>query len=324
MNGSSPKLPPLYTILNDRLESLAAHLEWTFIPGNKWTDRSSRGETIAGGLSRQDQVRDIMSAFNEATLPEDFRKDLVETSTMTTTTTPRTPERCVVQGDFEATIFRLAVHDDNVYSSLRKAMPAGACAAIYFDKVQQQSRNLLLHFDEYRRTGRLPSGRQTLEVNDVAKELRSHVRKIRSNLAMRIPYGTKGAVEALITLLQDISTRNIDAFENNSWGRVAPPGEDDDDRNLYEQLIGQAANNHREAEKDLFILDVLAEVPAPVLASYLSNLSDILAKVEINRSPPSFVLKLKSLIQNAQSSQLAARAKRPATAEAGGSQKRTR
>jgi hypothetical protein len=268
-------------------------------------------------------VRDIMSAFNKITLPEDFRTDLVETSA-----TPRTPEQCVVQGDFEATFFRLAVHDDNVYSSIRKAMPAGACAAIYFDKVQQHSRHLLQHFDEFRLTGRLPSGggrrrlQQTLEVSQVARELRQHVQKIRSNLAVRVPYGTKGAVEALITLLQDISARNIDAFENSPWGRVAPLGEDADDRNLYEQLIG-SSNANREDGEELFILDVLAEVPPSVLESYLSNLFEILDKVEINRAPSPFVLRLKALIQDAQST-VTSRGKRPATAEAGGSQKRTR
>ncbi|KAF5012685.1 hypothetical protein F66182_15245, partial [Fusarium sp. NRRL 66182] len=247
-DGFSPTLPPLHTLLQGRLESLANDLEWPFIPENGPTAAASGGETIAGGLSRQEQVRDIMSAFNKETIPEDFRRDLVESSA---TLNPRTPEQCVVQGDFEATIFRLAVHDDNVYNSIRKAMPAGACAAIYFDKVHQKSRNLLTQFDEYRRTGRLPptsssSNERALpsldNVSEVARELRRHVAQIRNNLAVRIPYGTKGAAEALITLLQEVSARNIDAFENNTWGRVAPPGEDDDDRNLYEQLIGQASD----------------------------------------------------------------------------------
>ncbi|KAE8554530.1 hypothetical protein EYB25_003069 [Talaromyces marneffei] len=330
-DGFSPTLPPVHTLLQDRLESLAKDLEWPFIPENESTARTSSGDTIAGGLSRQEHVRDIMSAFNKVTLPEDFRRDLVEPSA---TTTPRTPEQCVVQGDFEATIFRLAVHDDNVYSSIRKAMPAGACAAIYFDKVHQKSRNLLTQFDEYRRSGRLPSSdrqwaRSVLNnVSEVARELRRHVAQIRNNLAVRIPYGTKGAVEALITLLQEVSARNIDAFENNSWGRVAPPAEDDDDRNLYEQLIGQQASDEDgmgdEESGGWFILDVLEEIPASVLESYVLNLCDILAKVEIIPAPSPFLLKLKSLIHDAQSSRTQPRGKRPAAADAGGSHKRTR
>lgn len=333
-DGFSPTLPTLHTLLQDRLESLANELEWPFIPENEPDATNRSGETIAGGLSRQEQVRDIMSAFNKVTLPEDFRRDLVESSA---TSNPRTPEQCVVQGDFEATIFRLAVHDDNVYSSIRKAMPAGACAAIYFDKVHQKSRNLLAQFDEYRRTGRLLSSNErelpSLDnVSEVARELRRHVALIRNNLAARIPYGTKGAVEALIMLLQEVSARNIDAFENNSWGRVAPSGEDEDDRNLYEQLIGQASDEDQGMGDEegsgggggLFILDVLEEVPASVLESYVSSLRDILAKVEVIPAPSPFLLKLKSLIHDAQSSHTQTRGKRPATAEAGGSHKRTR
>lgn len=331
----------MHTLLRNRLEAFANHVEWPFVPENDRLAWTTSGESIAGGLSRQEQVRDIMSAFNKVTLPEDFRRDLVESSA---SSDPRTPEQCVVQGDLEATIFRLAVHDDGVFSSLRKAMPAGACAAIYFDKVQQKSRALLTQFDEYRRTGRVPSGvvrsddaGQSLldNVSEVAKELRRHIAQIRSNLASRIPYGAKGAAEALITLLQEISARNVDAFENNSWGRLAPPGEeDDDDRNLYEQLIGQAGNedhSKRGGENSsgrrgggLFILDVLEEVPAALLEPYITNLRDILAKVEVIPAPASFLRKLKSLIHEAQSSHVQSRGKRPATADAGGSQKRTR
>ncbi|KAH8698284.1 hypothetical protein BGW36DRAFT_425996 [Talaromyces proteolyticus] len=310
-DGFSPSLPRLHTLLHDQLDRVANAMEWRFVPGSPSPSESS---SEMASMSRQDKVRDILSAFNEVTLPENFRKDLAET-----TTEPRTPEQCVVQGDFEATVFRLAVHDDNVFTSIRKAMPAGACAAIFFDKAQKQSRRLLQYFDEYRRSGRLPPERRSLEVKVVASELRLHVKQIRENIKMRIPYGSKGAVEALLALLQDISARNIDAFEQSLWGRVPPVGEDEDDRNLYEQLIGQANETG-----DMFVLDALEELPISVLGSYVRNLTDILRKTEINRAPPSFVLKLKSLIHEAQSSLAASRAKRPATGDAGGNQKRTR
>ena len=80
-------------------------------------------------MTRTEKVRDIFSAFNR-TLPEDTRRDLTET-----TEQARTAEECVVQGDFEATMFRLAMHDDGVFNSLCKAMPAGACAAIYLSLI---------------------------------------------------------------------------------------------------------------------------------------------------------------------------------------------
>lgn len=246
---------------------------------------SLRNSPNRDGLSREDKVRDIMSAFNECIFPEEFRPDLVET-----TRQPRTPEQCVVQGDFEATMFRLSVHDDNVYTSLRKAMPTGACAAIYFDKAERRSRKIFAAFDLYRETGK-----PQMEVEDVAELLRRLVEQIRVNIFLRIPYGLKGAAGALVALLQEICNRNIDAFEGNRWGRVPRrDGEDEDDRNLYEQLIGQPGF------QGYFILDVLADLPSDLLRHYVSNLNEILNKLQINRAPRPYILTLKKLIRNSE------------------------
>ena len=251
---------------------------------------SLRNSSNRDGLSREDKVRDIMSAFNECIFPEEFRPDLVET-----TRQPRTPEQCVVQGDFEATMFRLSVHDDNVYTSLRKAMPTGACAAIYFDKAERRSRKIFAAFDLYRETGRPSATGILMEVENVAELLRRLVEQIRVNISLRIPYGLKGAAGALVGLLQEICNRNIDAFEGNRWGRVPQwDGEDEDDRNLYEQLIVQPGF------QGYFILDVLADLPSDLLRHYVSNLNEILNKLQINRAPRPYILTLKNLIRDSE------------------------
>lgn len=244
-------------------------------------------------------------------LPEDFRTDLAEA-----TNRIRTPEQCVVQGDLEATLFRLAIHDDNVYGSLRKAMPAGACANIYFDKVLKRCRDILSQFDAYRRTGRKPTSVRRLEVKDVAESLRREVERIHKNLSDREPFGTEVAAEALLTILQDVSTRNIDAFEGIRWRRSAPADEDEDDRNLYEQLIGLTSMTN-----GLFVLDTLERLPRGVLGQYQARLNEILTKIEINRAPSAYILKLKSLIRDAGS---ATKHKRTGSELAGSSSKRAR
>lgn len=261
---------------------------------------------------RQDIIRDIMSAFNPSILPEDFRTDLTESTSRT-----RTPEQCVVQGDLEATIFRLAIHDDIVFSSLRKAMPAGACANIYFDKILKRCRDILSQFDTYRRTGRKPSSVKRLDVRDVAESLRQEVQRIHKNLSDREPYGTEGAAEALLTLLQDVSTRNIDAFEDIRWRRVAPAGEDEDDRNLYEQLIGSTNTTNNK----LFVLEALERLPHGILGQYQGRLNGILTKIEINRAPSIYIRKLKSLLREAE---IATNPKRPGPELTGTTSKRAR
>ncbi|KAL1998966.1 hypothetical protein VTN02DRAFT_5268 [Thermoascus thermophilus] len=268
-----------------------------------------------GCMSRQEKVRDIISAFRECILPEDFRPDLVETAEQS-----RTPEQCVVQGDFEATMFRLAVHDDNVYVSLRKAMPAGACAAIYFDKVHERLRRLLADFDRYRETGYLPADGSSMDVRAVVSRLRQEVSRIETNIAARFPYGTKEAAEALVNLLKEISTRNIDAFEGNTWGRVPLPDEDEDDRNLYEQLIGRT--DHATDAQEFFVLDALEQLPTPVLQAHYENLISILDTIEVNRARRSYILKLRSLVQEALPT--SSGHKRPAAGVGGSSTKRTR
>lgn len=133
-------------------------------------------------MSRPEKVRDILSAFSEATMPDDFRPDQVETIRQS-----RTPEQCVVQGDFEATMFRLAVHDDNVYRSLRKAMPAPARCAIFFDKVQKKTRALLVDFDRYCQYGTPQRDGTALEIRVVVERLHELVSLSQSTLPLARP-----------------------------------------------------------------------------------------------------------------------------------------
>lgn len=300
-NGHSPQFPRVENLLNGKLETVAERLNWQY----------STSET-EGGMSRPQKVRDIMSAFSTVTLPEDFRLDLVEDTTQS-----RTPEQCVVQGDFEATMFRLAVHSDAVYTSLCKAMPPGACAAIYFDKVQERTRKLLVGFDRYCLTGQSPADGTNVEVESVVNDLQRNVDRIQANIIARAPHGTEGAAKTLVTLLEDVCNRNKDALDGDRWGRVTFHGEDEDQRNLYHQLIGKADETH-----ECFVLDALEHIPATDLHQFSGKMGSILHRNEVNRGPRSFILKLGALVRIAESSGSAQ--KRPATATTGGNSKRTR
>lgn len=318
-SGHCPSLPPMHELLDDDLETLASKAEWPYIPGGETGSGSSTDSGI--GMSRQQKARDILSAFNEKVIPEEFRQDLFETSGLV-----RTPEQCVVQGDFEATMFRLAVHDDDVYSSLRKVMPAGACAVIFFDKLQKKSRRLLFDFDVYCESGKPRSNGTRLEVRVVVKELLHIVDQIESNIVTRAPHGSKGAAESLVALLTELCRRNFDALEDSNWGRQVPAGEDEDDRNLYEQLIGQT-----DGSNGFFILDALEYLPSPVLLEWKPRLMAALEKLERNRAPAPYIRKLQSLITESSSSSAAAAAgtstsghKRPATGVPEGTKKRAK
>ncbi|KAJ5683034.1 hypothetical protein N7462_006199 [Penicillium macrosclerotiorum] len=314
--------PPLEDLLNGKLEDVADRLRWQYLRDE------DDGRNV--GMTRFEKVRDVLSAFSPKILPEDFRQDLAETARH-----PRTAEQCVVQGDFEATIFRLAVHDDGVFNSLCKAMPAGACAAIYFDKVQEQSRRLLLDFDRYCATGERPvesssSGGGTVEVDEVVRQLCRSVSRIRANTALRTPYGSEGAAKALVSILEAIAARNKDPLDGNTWGRTSFHGEDEDQRNLYHLLIGSEDMDLGPGE-ELFVLDALHALPPADIAQFTPKLLDIQRKIEVNRAPKPFLLRLSALVRVAESASAGAAAgssgsgqKRPAAGSSGGNTKRSR
>ncbi|KAF9886049.1 hypothetical protein FE257_012105 [Aspergillus nanangensis] len=301
-DGHSSSFLRIEGLLAGKLETVADQLNWQY----------ARSEA-EGGMSRPQKVRDIMSAFSTAVLPENFRPDLVDDVGQ-----KRTSEQCVVQGDFEATMFRLAVHDDAVYSSLCKAMPPGACAAIYFDKIQECSRRLLADFDRYCQTGQRVS-ESKVDVQQVIDQLHDNVDRIQQNLFARAPHGMEGAAKALVTLLEDICNRNKDALDANRWGAVQFQDEDEDQRNLYHQLIGESSETG-----ECFILDVLEYLPGSNLQQFLGALQTILRKNEVNRAPRAYILKLTSLIRQAEKGSTSSGQKRPSTATPEGHSKRTR
>ncbi|KAJ5491426.1 hypothetical protein N7539_002993 [Penicillium diatomitis] len=287
-DGRPSMHPQIEELLSGKFEAVADRLNWPCL--------RAEGDERRTGMTRAEKVRDVLSAFSPKVLPEDFRRDLVETTAQS-----RTPEQCVVQGDLEATIFRLAVHDDSVFTSICKAMPSGACAVIYFDKIQEQLRRLLADFDRYCTTGETTAesvspGRGLFEVDEVVQQLRRSVSLIHANIALRAPYGSEGAAKALVFILEAVAARNKDALEGNTWGRASFHGEDEDQRNLYHILIG-SDDMDLETDSELFVLDALNALPPAELTLHLPKLLEIRSKIEVNRAPKQYLIRLGALIR---------------------------
>jgi hypothetical protein len=275
-------------------------------------------------MTRTEKIRDVLSAFNTKILPEDFRQDLQEKEP----TTKYTAESCVVQGDLEATIFRLAVHDDSVFSSICKAMPSGACAAIYFQKLQDQIRRLLSDFDRYCATGERPADSSSsgggVEVGEVVHQLRRTVSRIRSNIAIRSPHGSDGAADALVLILENIAARNKDCLDGNNWGRTSFHGEDEDQRNLHHLLIG-SDDVELKADDELFLISALEDLNLSSLGSKIDALRNSLSKLEVNRAPKAYLVRLGALVRLIESGGTSGSGqKRPAAGNSGSLPKRSR
>ncbi|KAL4955695.1 hypothetical protein BDW69DRAFT_112350 [Aspergillus filifer] len=297
-NGHALGLPRIERFLSDptnnhTLETIAERLNWPYL----------RAAVEEGGMSRTQKVRDILSAFNTFVLPEEFRPDIVEPEDdLGKRLRKRTPEQCIVQGDFEATLFRLAVHDDSVFASLCKAMPPGACAAIYFDKVLERSRMALSAFDKYCQTLKPGAERGETTPNTVLSTLRTNAMNIHRNIINRTPHGLQIAAKTLTSLLEDITSRNKDSLGNNQFGRTAfttdssSGEEDEEDRNLYYLLIGNEEDN----ADDHFCLDALSDLPGEALYPFRERLEAVLRRVEVNRAPRGFIHKLAGVVRAAE------------------------
>jgi hypothetical protein len=212
-------------------------------------------------MSRAHKARDILSTFDPRpqALSIDFRADIFERIDHT-----RTPAECLRQGDLEGTIFQLAVSNHAVYKALSKAQPVQARALLFFQKVGKWVKITISAFDQYASDGifRADLPVEHPSVKDLGTRLQEFVDIIRDGVRERYPHGVDQAAEGLINLLRQVCTRNKDAFENNRWGRRAPRGENEEDRNLFQCLIG-----HPSAGRPAFGLEALRTIPEAVLAT---------------------------------------------------------
>ncbi|PGH35073.1 hypothetical protein GX50_02104 [[Emmonsia] crescens] len=310
--GESPNIPPMYQFIGDRMEDISKKARWSFVadPSSPGVSGQEYGEC----MSRPEKVRDILSAFSETTMPDDFRPDQVETISQ-----PRTPEQCVVQGDFEATMFRLAVHADDVYLSLRKAMPSPARAAIFFDKAQKKTHALLLDFDRYCQYGTPRRDGTALEIRVVVDELHLLVTKIENDIAPRAPYSYRNAPDALIGILRDVVNYNYNVFDGNTWGRVPPAEETENDCNLFAQVIGQP-----EVSGKYYVLDVLESLPPGLLWERQPQLEAIMNRISMsNQSVVTYLQRFRALLNRGLGATTYGQ-KRPAGGVSGSGRKRTK
>lgn len=266
--------PSVYHLLDGNMEEAARKYGWPLIVGSEFPEDL---DIEALRRHRTEKVRDIISAFHEMEMPDDFRKDLVGTITE-----HRTPEQCIVQRDFEATMFRLAVIDGNVFDSLQRVMPSGARAAIFFDKIQRNSHMLLGRFDQTEDFD---------ELQTIVGAVYQHIEKIRDSISSRAPHGEKGAAQALVSLLDEMSDRDCDYFAGNLSAT----------------------------------LSILEGIPHQTLAQWGQKLKRISEKLEDDEDVPGpFKSKLKSLIPSEFSGPSFSGHKRPAAGLSGSGRKKTR
>ena len=212
---------------------------------------------------RNEIIRDMLAVFDPGSFPKDYRPDLVANAPTRDTAF----RELFVPRDLAATIFKLASHDGAFYKRLRKLLTRDFCALQTFQHLGSKARALLDQLDAFFRLG--PTAAKPLSVSECAKQLRIIVEQIRvykNNSGNIGPAAMRKAAEVLVQILTNVCDWDRDLFSEITWPRTGPyriDPEDDDDRNLYINLIGDPPE-YDDSEpwvNNDFVIDVLSDIP---------------------------------------------------------------
>lgn len=287
------QLPSLPTILNATHDELAS-------------DSDDAVEAILSPTfpdARAEQVRDMLSVFDNARLPDEFGHDF------TTVPPDDTPQNFYVPNSLAATIYRLAVRDESVFRRLRRVITHDVCADAHFSKLRARARDAFARLDSYVENG--PSETNDQDIPRTARMLRSivdqicHVRNLRTSSGPLSPAMVTKVAEILVEILQEVCNRNEDVYYRIDWERDVSDDEPERNRNLYAFLIDDPPRFSASSAnwmKETFVVDRLRQMPANEWRHLIERLTSILDQMgestpDDDHPPPAYT-KLERMIQD--------------------------
>jgi len=279
----------------NRLDSLTKALNRT-----RGEDAATESDDIESETSSQagDQdrtewvVQDMLSVFDERRLPEEYgRRDFVENIPTDVTSL----ESLIDHGNLAATVYGLARHDQIFRRRLRKALTKDFCAVQFLEKMRARIWGAVLgRLDRHITSGSQADPHILMETAD---RLRGCVQQIQKYFEDRAPLSKQVrsmAAELVVDLLRSVCDRNKDIYTQINWTRTTQDPEDEDDRNLFHNLIGGA---DEEEEDDYFALTFFAGL-APHEWMHLSDRSnELLDRLRRYRAPRGYLEKLERIVQ---------------------------
>ncbi|KAL8645678.1 MAG: hypothetical protein Q9226_007196 [Calogaya cf. arnoldii] len=300
------QISALYGLIGSRLSSLPTLLSATSDEVSSDTDDATEAiGSPALSDARAEQVRDMLSVFDKATLPEDYDPG----SSSSPASSGR--QNLHVQNNLAATIYQLAIRDERVFESLRTVITHDICANTHFSKLRTRAREAFARLDSYIENG--PSddaGTDDQDIPRCAKMLRIIVDQICQFRDSRASSGPLSApvkrkvAEVLVEILQEVCDRNEDVYYRIAWKREMADGESDRNRNLYAYLIDDPQRLNASAPswmKETFIIDRLRQTPADEWRHLIERLTSIVdqmrERMEDEDDPPLAYTKLERMIQ---------------------------
>ncbi|KAL8857053.1 MAG: hypothetical protein Q9178_006345 [Gyalolechia marmorata] len=301
------RISALYGLIGARLSSLPASLSATRDEIASDTDDAT--EAIGSPTpsdSRTEQVRDMLSVFDTAALPEEY-------SPLNTSIAAGNERRNLyVPDNLAATIYQLAVRDEKVFESLRRVITHDVCANSHFSKQRTRAREAFARLDSYIENG--PAEAAETDDHDIpwcARMLRivvDQICKVRDSRSSSGPLSApvkRRVAEILVEILQEVCNRNEDVYYRIGWERVMVEGEPDRNRNLYAYLIDDPPRSSSSTPnwmKETFVIDRLRQMPADDWRHLIERLTSIVdqmrERMEDEEDPPLAYTKLERMIQD--------------------------
>ena len=260
------EISELYDLIGDHLQSLPDRLNLSRDTDMDYdSDASITPEVhVAGGATRSEGVKDMLSVFDPVTLPQEYGRGFRDP--------PATAalEDLFVPGELSATIYGLAVKDEVFYKRLTKVITPDRCATQFYAKQRARAVDTMRSLGQYINNGpSLNPMTRDMDVPECARTFRIIVHEIcqdRDSRTAKQPLSAAvitHVAEILVEILQQVCDRDFDVYENITWPRFGADNEPEWNRNLYMYLIGNPPRNPSAPAwmNDDFVIDQLRNFP---------------------------------------------------------------
>ncbi|KAF2016060.1 hypothetical protein BU24DRAFT_192225 [Aaosphaeria arxii CBS 175.79] len=183
--------------------------------------------------------------------------------------------------EFRELFIQVASENLGLFGRLRSVITPAFQTQVFFEKINDRIARTFNALDEYIKNGPTDARSDSHDVETCASKLKALVGAIFDYFDQQVENGTSSkdiearAASALVTILDQVSSRNCDAYANITWDGIPPS--DPKQNNLYVSLIGSPDKN-----EGLFVLDALEMLPQE---DVLRNHWEVLANIG-RRLPP--------------------------------------
>jgi hypothetical protein len=272
-DGSSIENHRSADIIDDiKFEDLADYHEWLV------TEKSDDVEH---------EVIEIMSTFEPSNrLPFEFKES----------DPPSLSGESIKYMNFAGVIKEYAAEDPAFMEKIRRVIDLPFRAETFFRRISERTTQAFNALDDYIKYGG-PTHAPTkqLDVPSCAAELKLLVNAIdhfyQRHMNKDEDIGNRAGT-ALITILSQVTSRDVNAYANTDWGATAP--QDPRENNLFYHLIGSAFDNN-----DFFALEALLRLPRnDVVRNRLDTLREMGRTLEMQAAPAAFMTKFNALMND--------------------------